>query len=114
MAMEIDSNLNISLTRGDTGRIKVACTVKETGEAYSIGSKDTLVLTVKSNTSDSEPLFQKTVKGSDIITIAPTDTSSLAYGKYRYDIQLTTSDGEVCTITGLKPPKFTIAEEVTW
>ncbi len=114
MATIIDSKLNIQHTRGDTARIRVACTNQATGEAYDIQAGDTLTLTVKQSTRDKEPVLQKTVKGTSLIVLDPEDTASLAYGRYRYDVQLTCADGSVQTVTGTRPPTFTICEECTW
>lgn len=102
------SNQNITLTRGDTARIKLGIT--RGGETYDF-SADTVVFSVKKSTTAPEYVFQKTVQDG-VVTILPTDTASLLYGTYVYDVQLTTEGGDVCTV--ITPHEFIVAQEVTW
>ena len=98
----------ISLTRGDTARIELGIT--QGGETYDY-SADTVLFTVKQSTMQPDYLIQKTVTDG-VIYIAPADTETLAYGTYCYDVQLTTSGGDVCTV--ITPSKFVVEPEVTW
>lgn len=102
------SGQDITLTRGDTARISIGIT--SGGQAYDY-SADTVVFSVKKNTSTPDFLIQKTVQDG-VVTILPTDTASLTYGTYVYDVQLTTAGGDVCTV--IVPHNFTVAQEVTW
>ena len=102
------SNQDITLTRGDTARIKLG--IASGGKAYDY-SADTVVFSVKKSTATSEYVFQKTVQDG-VVTILPTDTASLLYGTYVYDVQLTTAGGDVCTV--ITPHNFIVAQEVTW
>ena len=98
----------ITLTRGDTARIDLA--ISKDGEPYDFSS-DTVVFSVKTSTSTPEYVFQKQVNDG-VIYIAPSDTESLPYGTYRYDVQVTTQSGDVCTV--IPPNNLIIAQEVTW
>ena len=101
-------NNKITLTRGDTARIDLA--ISKDGTAYDF-SADTVVFSVKTSTENPEYVFQKTVTDG-VIYIAPSDTESLPYGTYRYDVQVTTTGGDVCTV--IPPSIFEVAPEVTW
>lgn len=46
------------------------------------------------------------------ITIKATETASLPYGTYYYDVQLTRDDGFVCTV--ITPKTLKLCEEVTF
>lgn len=100
----------ISITRGDTGVFSLDIKNAQ-GQAYDY-SQDTVLFTVKKTVFDNTPLIQKTVVYGENITILPSDTSSLPYGAYVYDVQLTTAGGVVDTI--IVPSKFIVMEEVTW
>lgn len=102
---------SISLTRGDTAQFQVSIENKATGQAYVVQPTDTIRMTLKKTTKDASYLFQKVSTGTNIIDINPEDTNGLAFGKYVFDVQLTTSDNKVYTVTG--PNVFTILEEVT-
>ena len=105
------SNGVVTLTRGDTARLSVDLTGQD-GTAYEMAAGDTLVLTVKRSAADADALISKELKGSSAFVLDPSDTSGLAYGRYRYDVQLTTAGGDVCTVCG--PSAFVVGEEVTW
>lgn len=102
----------IKLTRGDTARFSIVILNEISDSAYSISDNDQLTLTVKKKVKDEDVLMQKTITGSTLFHIKPEDTSSLSFGKYVYDVQLTTSDGDVYTIVG--PTTFELLAEVTY
>lgn len=104
----VDSDNNITLTRGDTASFDL--TITENTTAYDFSS-DTVVFTVKKNVYTSDILIQKTFSDG-LITLTPTDTNPLNYGTYYYDVQLTTPGGAVFTV--IPPTKIIIAEEVTF
>jgi hypothetical protein len=70
---------------------------------------------VKTNASTDVKLIQKIITnftdGKAIINILPTDTSSMKFGNYKYDVQLTRVDGTVTTIC---IGQFTLLEEITY
>ena len=100
----------IQLTRGDTARLTVDITYDD-GGAYEVKESDVLTLTVKKNYEDTEPLIEKEVTGSNLFHIKPEDTASLAFGKYKYDVQLTTAEGDVYTVVDDKV--FNVCKEVS-
>ena len=108
----VDKNNVIRLTRGDTARFIVTVKNETTQEPYDILPTDTLTMTIKDSIRDGEPCVQKTITGSNTFHILPSDTSSLNFGKYIYDIQLTTSGGDVYTV--VEPSTFELMEEVTY
>lgn len=105
--MVIDDN--ISLTRGDSATFSLNI-VRNDGSVYDF-SDDTVVFTVKKNTQTTTILFQKTFFSGEI-DITPEDTSELAYGVYKYDVQVTTQAGKVYTV--IPPHDFEVAQEVTF
>ena len=106
----VKSNV-IQLTRGDTADLTVQLINQTTQEDYVMATNDTLTLTIKRTINDTNVCVQKTVTGTNKIHISPADTSELAFGKYIYDVELRTSDGDVYTI--IEPTRFDILEEVT-
>lgn len=104
-------NGTIRLTRGDTARLYITIENESVGENYEITSADTLRLTLKKSIKDTYPAFQKVISGTNMFHIEPGDTSNLSFGRYFYDIELTTSDGDVYTIIG--PAIFEILKEVS-
>lgn len=102
---------SISLTRGDTARLTVDIENELTSEKYIINEQDVLTLSIKKSIKDDTYLVQKVITGSNMFHIEPEDTSDLAFGKYKYDVQLTTSDGDVFTV--IEPNTFEILTEVT-
>ena len=100
----------IKLTRGDTAYIEAPLSTAD--GAYEMNGADTLTLTVKKNVRTKEHIFQKSLIGTNIFHIEPVDTAEVAFGKYTYDIQLTTNIGDVFTV--VPPSTFEVLAEVTW
>lgn len=86
----------IRMTRGDTVYLTVPLTSKT--EVYEMAQDDTLTLSVKKALRDTEYKFQKVSTGSNEFHIEPADTAELAFGKYLYDVQLNTVNGDVFTV----------------
>lgn len=107
----IESNNVIRLTRGDTARITVPIENDLDNSSYVMDEQDTLTFTIKRRVKDEEHLVQKNAIGSNNFHIKPEDTDSLPFGKYVYDVQLTTSGGDVYTV--IEPTTFEILSEVT-
>ena len=101
----------IKLTRGDTARLTVPIINLANNGEYTMESGDILYFTVKKTAKDSDFLFQKSVTGSNSIHIRPEDTVTLSFGKYKYDVQLTTATGDVYTV--IEPSTFEVMEEIT-
>lgn len=101
----------IKLTRGDTARLTVPIINLANNGEYTMESGDILYFTVKKTAKDTDFLFQKSVTGSNSIHIRPEDTADLSFGKYKYDVQLTTATGDVYTV--IEPSAFEVMEEIT-
>lgn len=101
----------IALTRGDTARFYTTIEDDVTGEDYIVKSGDTIRFTIKKTYNDSVPLVQKVIEGSNLVHIQPNDTKSLPFGKYVYDVEITTESGDVYTFIG--PNVFEVTKEVT-
>lgn len=102
----------IQLTRGDTARLSVFPTIGEGEEKqpYTVKEDDVLIFTVKKKYEDEAAVIEKKITGSTTFHIEPKDTKGLDFGKYKYDVQLTTADGDNYTFINKKD--FIITEEV--
>ena len=100
----------IKLTRGDTARLTVTIT-DGTGQPYIVQNDDVVTLTVKKDVKDTEVLIEKKLTGGDTFHIEPKDTATLDFGKYKYDVQINTAEGEVYTV--IPPTTFELLAEVT-
>ena len=100
---------NISLIRGDSCILDLSITDPE-GSEYEVTDTDVVVLTVKKSTRATDVVFQKKLINNQI-TIEPEDTAKLPYGKYVYDVQLTTATGYVDTI--IPPHAFHVMGDAT-
>lgn len=99
----------ISLTRGDSLIINFVIT--KNGKEYTPVDGDTVRFALKRTIPDDGPIILKNANITDMtITLDPADTKELTFGKYVYDIELTTADGYVDTFIG--PSVFKITEEV--
>lgn len=112
MAFHINEFNDIYLTRGDSLRLDVSVSRQVDGSKYVIADGDVLLLTVKKNSKKAEIIFQVEANEYRQFVITPSMTSSIEYGEYKYDVQLTTELGEVYTI--IPPAKFMVGEEITW
>lgn len=101
---------DIYLTRGDTAYIGLNLT-DNSGDSYEIKDGDTVTLSVKKNIEDENYALQITVPLGEDIYIRPEDTKELEYGRYFYDIQITTAYGEIFTV--ITKSLFKLEEEVT-
>ena len=99
----------IRLTRGDTAYLHIP--LVSNGVDYEMDANDTLTLSVKKSTRDTDYIFQKVVKGSNVFHVEPSDTSSTSFGKYTYDVQLETNKGDIFTV--IPPSTFEVLAEVT-
>lgn len=109
--LEIDSNNNITLTRGDNASIEVSL-YNPDGTTYTLQTGDVLLFTVKYNCITENIIFQKDISSNAIINITPADTNNLLYGVYYYDVQLTKANEEINTV--IPPRNFIIDQEVTF
>lgn len=104
------SGTTITLTRGDTFEALISIT-QEDGNPYVPKEGDTVRFAMKSSYEDETPLLVKDIPVSTmILVLEPLDTKKLNFGKYVYDIQLTTIEGKVDTFIAKATIKIT--EEV--
>lgn len=110
--LTVDRDNSIHLTRGDTARLLLGSVVNEvTGKDFVFSADDMVTFTVKKTVYDTTPTVQIVVPGGAAIHIKPEDTKELAFGKYLYDIQITTADDDIYTV--IPPTTFEILKEVT-
>lgn len=102
----------IKLTRGDTAKLTVYPTIGEGEEKqpYIVQEDDVLVFSVKKSYEDDTLLIEKRITGKTTFHLKPADTKGLAFGKYKYDVQLQPPDGENYTFIDKKD--FILTEEV--
>lgn len=93
-AVYIDKHKNIFMVKGNTAVFNL--TIKKDGEVYDY-SNDLVQLTIKTDIYTNEVLIQKTFANGSI-KFVPDDTKNLDYGVYKYDVALTTPDGDFYTV----------------
>lgn len=92
------SGNNISLTRGDTLLLTIDLTNSD-GTPYEAANGDVLRFAMKRKIKDEECLIYKEIPTDTfLLELQPSDTKELSFGKYVYDIELTTAVGRVTTI----------------
>lgn len=104
----------VRLTRGDTAYLEVPIVAKlsdGTEQPYVMDAGDKLTLTIKKTVNDVTALVQKELTGTNTFHFEPEDTTELAFGRYKYDVQLRTEAGDIYTI--IEPTTFEIMAEVT-
>lgn len=102
---------DIKITRGDNAQLAVDLKNAD-GSEYTMQTGDTLYLTVNIGARQGDPLIQITADMQGIFRFIPETTKQLQFGKYLYDIQLTTANKEIYTVIPVS--KFEILEEITW
>lgn len=96
--MFIIDGSTVTLTRGDSFYAVVGAKNKSTGQAYTPQEGDVIKFGMKKNAKDAECVVEKTLDNSTLLLhLEPNDTKELPLGNYVYDIELTTSDGDVDT-----------------
>lgn len=108
----VENDGAIRLTRGDSAFIEVKISNSLNGEVYNLSPEETLTMTVRKRPRSKDIVFQKVSVGSNSFTIEPEDTAGWRFGLYRYDVQLTTSSGQIYTV--IEPTIFEIMAEVTY
>lgn len=99
----------IYLTRGDSAYLKIS--LNRNGKFFQPQEGDKLEFSVKKDTTDEDYVVHKEFAANQAFVINPEDTKELQFGKYVYDVQLTTANGEIYTV--VEPSLFYIKEEVT-
>lgn len=113
--LEVLSDGTIKLTRGDTAEFTVPITYKKDhpdhpGEPYAVQPGDKLVFAVKTDAYDDKHCIRKEFTGNNEFKLDPKDTKELDFGTYKYDVELTTAEGDVHTV--INNVDFVILEEV--
>ncbi len=114
--LTIDGN-KIVLTRGDSAEIELTLTDAQ-GETYDY-SDDTVTFGIKRSVYDKDCVLTKTVENGKI-SFEPSDTETLEYGDYLYDIEVrhtveAESEEEEDTVqvyTPIAAAKFTLGYNV--
>ena len=111
-----EETMDITITRGDTGKVLVE--VKVDDEHYDPQPGDIVRFSVKKNVFtgkeykkyiDPEPLIEKIVPNDTLVLeIEPGDTKPLDFGLYAYNLELIWADGTVDTFI---KAKFRVTEE---
>ena len=108
---------DIEFTRGDTCPLKFNLLDKN-GNTLDLTTTDEMYFTVKKNFNTPEVLFQKKFSNADIekdddgykLTITSTDTETLSYGSYVFDICIKSTD----LVRTLAIGTLTLTNEVTF
>lgn len=91
------TTMAIQITRGDTGIFNIDLKNGD-GEPYIPVEGDSLRFAMAKKIGE-EVILQKSIPiDTLILKLNPEDTKELNFGKYAYDIQFTSSDGDVSTI----------------
>lgn len=109
MLQVLDDN-TIKLTRGDTAYLEVPIINDTTGESYQMQPGDVLTFGVKKTIKEDSCCLLKTISGTNVFKILPEDTADFSFTSYKYDVQLTTADGDVFTI--INNATFSVMPEV--
>lgn len=95
---------SITLTRGDTLRVKINIFLNKeeyiptSGDSIRFAVKHPIMNSKQTDYRDLEPLLIKQIPYDTLILeLQPADTKSLDFGTYVYDIQITFEDGTVDT-----------------
>lgn len=105
------SGTTITLTRGDSAKIAMDLTYKN-GDPYEPTDGDKIRFAMKKDYNDLLPplLLIEIPTDTLILYIPASETKQLAYGTYKYDIQITTAAGDVDTF--IDRATFVVTEEV--
>lgn len=90
----------IKFTKGDSVALNVDLQNAD-GTVYEMQSGDELKFTIRKNPSDNDPILHIPVSSTRIV-LRPILTNMIEPGRYCYDIELETSDGNVYTIVGIR------------
>lgn len=110
MAFKINGT-TISLTRGDTLRVKIDI-INPDGSIHVPESGDSVRFAMKAKYTDKDPVLEKDIPTDTLLLVLnPNDTKTLKMPfDYVYDIEYTYANGDVDTF--IDKAKFKITEEV--
>ena len=94
---------NIYLTRGDTFPC-VITPMDEDGNVHEFSDGDVYRFAVKKAYTDIECVLEKETDTSTAqLKLTPEDTADLEFGKYVYDVEITTASGDKYTVIPADP-----------
>lgn len=104
----------VTITKGDSVRLTIQI-VNQRGETYTPEEGDQIRFALKKSYTDEQPILLKTIPTDTLeLYITSQETKALQAGKkvgaYKYDIELTKTDGTVDTI--IPRADFIVLEEV--
>lgn len=94
----IDSNNKITLTRGDTMSLNVTAKTKD-GDPYVLQDGETMRMAISNGFEGQSTyvlMLSKSVTNGSV-TFSSTETKTLDYKTYNYDVEITHTDGTVDT-----------------
>lgn len=106
---------NITITRGDTARF---CFQRHDNDGNVLSTRPSkMFFTIKKSNYAKDVIIQKTLNDFTMdeeafwhVEITPEETEVVAYGTYKYDIEIT----EGTSVTTVSKGDFVIEEETTW
>lgn len=108
--LKIDGNA-IYLTRGDTAFLEIALT-DENGDPYIPSAEDTVTFRLKKSATSKVVLVEKTIDTTTMVMeLDENDTKDLKFDTYKYEIELTTADGNY-HFTAIENEDFEIGPEL--
>jgi hypothetical protein len=108
--LDIDRNLNITLTRADTAYIDVTTLKNADGTDYTYEDGDAVYFRLKAISTMEKQLGIDFENNKSTLTLYPEDTVDIPFGIYKYGMELVTALGEHFTFIADK--NFTISKEL--
>ena len=108
--LNIDRNLNITLTRADTAYIDVSVLKNADGTDYTYEDGDAVYFRLKADSMLEKQLGIDFENNKSTLTLNPNDTIQIPVGIYKYEMELVTAIGEHFTFIADK--NFTISKEL--
>lgn len=116
MGCKVEGN-KIILTRGDSAALEVSMTkdgepyTPEPGDVVRFALKHAAMNAKRTQFKDDEPLVLRDIPIETLmLELRPADTKDLDFGEYRYDVEITFSDGFVDTF--IEDAPFELTPEV--
>ena len=96
MSYTVNGNV-ITMTRGDTVKIRVSLKYKQSGETYTPQEGDEITFTAVNPFSEQKRIVKSIPIDTMLLSIAPEDTKALPSGRYPFDIQIVFANGDIDT-----------------
>lgn len=96
MSYTVNGN-TITMTRGDTVKIRVSLKYRQTGNAYTPQPGDEIKFTAVNAMQKSINIVKTIPIDTLLLTLDPEDTKTLPSGLYLFDCQLTYANGDIDT-----------------